>query len=781
MSKTKNTRSCAKVWLDRLNNKILINGKDFFSIDLENVKKEFDITPLVSRLSLGENLLDSEDLDHIYSLSYGDLKRNFKLGVFSIAIGERQAWHGRQRAVFIIAPLSPDVSEMPESSFRRNALKLQWDKKNMRVRGVGRNFGTLHGKHSIGDVTDWISVGTPTDDKGHNINPIVAYNSYDEISENLMYSWTGKKKEKISTLYIKELPLMITEEGYLLCIPKTKVLPRILIVGKSGKGKCQPAGSKVLMADNTWRNIEEIKIGDEILSFDASSDPYFPKIIKSRVISVHSRDADSIYDVIDVKTNKIVYSCANNHIIPLRSPHTENGCYFENWHAEDVPYYLKRIKQKFDYKTGATTMCYDPKLKKLRDRYITVKKRRKSDKVYGIGLDSISHWYVTDNWMVTHNSFCLNSILGRVFYIYQDRVGLLNDSLNQFYDLMLPQDTSMFIPELNRIGNEPKPLPVVLLYMSCPGVKIKYQDENIGYRLVINCKEFLARWSYYTGGIESWKIGSPQKYMTKELINEIDKCTTHEQVRTILFSTIEGAHEDKGKQAMIYKWVSTFENIFREEFTSNLFKQEDSTSYSWTLKLYDEISGTHETLSGHPFIMSMEAGIVPVINNYLAKSKPIAKKQMADLMYKIIQWQMLRDEKKKRFWIFIDELKDFLGKKGDELYQALDTLFTQGRFNKIGFCGNVQEYTKLTPSMKANSTHLVIFELQTKEERKAVAQDYNIDADKVEEIANLKTFQCLFTTKEKVILYDKEGRRLEKESGIWKGKIIPPISVHRSP
>jgi len=83
--------------------------------------------------------------------------------------------------------------------------------------------------------------------------------------------------------------------------------------------------------------------------------------------------------------------------------------------------------------------------------------------------------------------------------------------------------------------------------------------------------------------------------------------------------------------------------------------------------------------------------------------------------------------------------------------------------------------------MKANSTHLVIFELQTNEERKAIAKDYNLDKAKVDEMADLKTFQCLFTTKEKVVLYDKDGSRKVEDGGLWKGKILPPLTCHKSP
>jgi len=379
-------------------------------------------------------------------------------------------------------------------------------------------------------------------------------------------------------------------------------------------------------------------------------------------------------------------------------------------------------------------------------------------------------------------SFTLNSILGRVIYMWQDRAGLLNDSLNQFYDLMLPMEQGKFLKDMLRFGNTGKHLPVINLYMSCPKVKIKYADEQVGYRLVVPFKDFLYRWDYYAQGIKKWEIGGPQKYINKEIVNELDKCKNSNEMRNYLFRKFAETHMDKkgegiekGIQQMIMKWVAALDSVLRDEFTSNLFRHEETTAPYWTLKK------PKEELTGHPFIISMEAGLLPVINNYLAKNRPIAKKNMANLMRRTIDWQMERDEKKKRIWLFVDELKDFLGKKGDDLYLALDYVFTQGRYNKVGFVGNVQEYTKLTNSMRGNSTHLIIFELQTNEERTAVAKDYRLDREALDSIADLKVFQCLFTTKEKIVLYDKEGKRSEKDGGLYRGKVVPPISVHKSP
>ena len=59
-----------------------------------------------------------------------------------------------------------------------------------------------------------------------------------------------------------------------------------------------------------------------------------------------------------------------------------------------------------------------------------------------------------------------------------------------------------------------------------------------------------------------------------ELVEAIDECRTADEVKNKMFQVLPNASEDKGIQSMIFKWKAAFESIFRDEFTSNLFKSE---------------------------------------------------------------------------------------------------------------------------------------------------------------------------------------------------------------
>jgi len=80
-----------------------------------------------------------------------------------------------------------------------------------------------------------------------------------------------------------------------------------------GEGRCLARGDKVLMADGSWKNIEDIKCGDFVFS------PQHDKTtIPAKVLSTHSHFEEDTYDVIEIKKpNRRLYTCSKDHKIPL--------------------------------------------------------------------------------------------------------------------------------------------------------------------------------------------------------------------------------------------------------------------------------------------------------------------------------------------------------------------------------------------------------------------------------------------------------------------------------
>ena len=85
------------------------------------------------------------------------------------------------------------------------------------------------------------------------------------------------------------------------------------IGGFTGEGKCQRAGSKVLMASGEWRNIEDVKVGNLVLSPQKDGTHIY-----SKVAHTHTRYSNKNYTVCQRnRQKKELYSCAHNHLIPV--------------------------------------------------------------------------------------------------------------------------------------------------------------------------------------------------------------------------------------------------------------------------------------------------------------------------------------------------------------------------------------------------------------------------------------------------------------------------------
>jgi len=81
----------------------------------------------------------------------------------------------------------------------------------------------------------------------------------------------------------------------------------------AGGTGCQPKGSKVLMADGDWKNIEDVKIGDFVLSPQHNKSYQY-----SKVTELFKYKSKSNYEIIKQNPKQdLMYTCSDNHIIPF--------------------------------------------------------------------------------------------------------------------------------------------------------------------------------------------------------------------------------------------------------------------------------------------------------------------------------------------------------------------------------------------------------------------------------------------------------------------------------
>lgn len=121
----------------------------------------------------------------------------------------------------------------------------------------------------------------------------------------------------------------------------------ILITGDTG---CQPKGSQVLMSDGSWKNIEEIKVGDEVISPQKDGSNKF-----SKVKWINKWECPETYDVVqNNKSNKKLYSCSNNHEIPFYHKFHKRGT-----DTKGKRYYLKSWWDFKEYEAETINKMYD--------------------------------------------------------------------------------------------------------------------------------------------------------------------------------------------------------------------------------------------------------------------------------------------------------------------------------------------------------------------------------------------------------------------------------------
>lgn len=373
-------------------------------------------------------------------------------------------------------------------------------------------------------------------------------------------------------------------------------------------------------------------------------------------------------------------------------------------------------------------------------------------------------------------SLFINGVDDRIFYMWQDRLGWIIDPLDQFNDLSLPQDYEPFNRMTRWIGNTPKPAPAVQLFLACKN-KLKIKHENISLVVTLDFIEFLRKYSFYTFGIKDYNVGDTIRYLP-EWVNEIKDAKSGDEISDIMFEKVPNISKDKGMQAMAFKWKNTFNTIFKEKFTSNLYEGQENATDMLEVKFNDGSS-----LKTHPFIACMEAGLMPVLNIAAARKQRWIRNYLADLMQKIVIHQSAQD-KPNRLWIVADELNEIYeaGKKKDNAFSAFEELYRQGRIINIGFIGNTQSLEKLNPEMCKNATHICCCYMKSASERRMVGKMYGLDKEIYEKIGKLKEREMMVFSNEPFIIYDRWGRRIEAKDRCWfKGKIFPPINKHYVP
>ena len=109
-----------------------------------------------------------------------------------------------------------------------------------------------------------------------------------------------------------------------------------------GYGKCLAKGTKVLMFDRTIKNVEDIKIGDELVGDD----------FKIRKVLSLGQGIDYLYDIIDNNDECHKYTANGDHILTLQETDTINSTIYDI----SIKDYIKNGNQIMDTKNTSTSV-----------------------------------------------------------------------------------------------------------------------------------------------------------------------------------------------------------------------------------------------------------------------------------------------------------------------------------------------------------------------------------------------------------------------------------------
>lgn len=357
------------------------------------------------------------------------------------------------------------------------------------------------------------------------------------------------------------------------------------------------------------------------------------------------------------------------------------------------------------------------------------------------------------------------------------RLGILNDSLFQTMPWTLPCDRvehsyqkqeTIFVKGIRKIGESPLPLPLVFLHPSTDTLRhTVFEDEEIGFRMSLPFDHVIKNYNYFMKHKKEWELGKSAPYF-RNIKDDLVKCKNLDEIEEVLTLAVE---EDKLNKQSKDKIFSVLIDMFNEK----ILDVNTGIPSKWII----EKNGKKKEMN--PVLACMEAGVIPVLMTQNLMPKDYFPQYMRYLIDSIFEHQITESKlKDEPTWVFIDELPDVSSTENRTVASySLRRCVTEGRNPKLGTIFALQNWTKVDPQIRNNTTHLFSYHNKSRE-AKAIAKDFDLPTHIEKDIINLQKFRMIGMTHEKFIVYTTEGERYETSEPI-KGMAIMPLSQHQAP
>ncbi len=210
-------------------------------------------------------------------------------------------------------------------------------------------------------------------------------------------------------------------------------------------------------------------------------------------------------------------------------------------------------------------------------------------------------------------------------------------------------------------------------------------------------------------------------------------------------------------------------------FNQKILDVNTKISPRWEVRKND---GT--VMSGNPVLACLEAGIIPSIITQNLQPKDYFPQYMRYIIDSIFEYQLnVAKHRGEPTWMFIDEMPDISSTENRTVAaESLRRCVTEGRNPGIGTIFALQNWSKVDPQIRNNTTHLFAYHNKAKE-AKAIAKDFDLPSHIERDLITLNKFRCIGMTHEKFIVYNTDGERYETSEPI-KGMAIMPLSQHQA-
>lgn len=375
-------------------------------------------------------------------------------------------------------------------------------------------------------------------------------------------------------------------------------------------------------------------------------------------------------------------------------------------------------------------------------------------------------------------SFMSHGIIDRLHYKTDIRIGILNDILNETITWWKPwnkldDDSVHWIRTLGKYNETALPLPIIYLYPNANDLFDVYKENDLGHRITFSFEHLIDNAENYLRDSKSWQLRPASMAAFKSLKVRLLNCKKFSDVQKLL-KNIPKDKMDANIKNSIYR---VLDSLYSKQLL------DVNTPYVSKWKIKDLDTGKEELYP--PFIACIILGIIPSLVTSQFQSKDYFPQYFRYIVKDIFNRQVhdtaFRD-KKYRIWLFCDEITAVCQRRKETVAtEVLKEVVTRGRPARMGLIWATQNPEKIIDEIYTNTTHLFTFRFVTKQQAKAVVDNYGLPEYRVKDILNLGKHECLATTSTKFIVYDSTGKKRVTSGEAFKGKSLMTYSSHKAP